>query len=181
MKKFSAVLFTVLLLLNISGCSLSEFYKKADSKSTASQQDDFDDSNIIQTDYFTVEVPKRWNLDCENEIIRDDSGYSLAFYDKASKEADMGGWLFSINLFTPDIDYTYHPSYEILGSLKIDGVADYNIIATYPTDVCFSEETAAKYQKSLPEIPIVIESLAAKSGAILSEEPIPIEETDNFQ
>ncbi len=177
MKKILAFCVIFILMLCITACNADNKITKSASKSTvdsSSQLVSTATEAIVETDFFSVKTPIRWEKDCGNEIIKDEDGYSLAFYDKASEKTGMGGWLFSINLFDEDLDYTVFPAYEILGSIDIGEKGKYNIVITYPTDVGFSEETAKKYLESTEEIPDIIKNITYKDGCKFSENPIPV-------
>lgn len=129
----------------------------------------------VDTDYYTVEIPKAWETDGLWKVFEGESyDYTLSFYEKQSHDELNAGFLFSIDLFTEFEDYTYYPSYEVLGSVEVYRIGGYNIIATYPTDVQFSEKTVKKYNKMASEIPQVLKSLKVKEECSFSAEPLEV-------
>ena len=78
--------------------------------------------------------------------------------------SEEGGHLFSIALMPETEDYTVFPSYDWLGVLKTpDG--EFNMIVIYPTDVQFSEDTAAEYNEMAADIDRIIKTVKAAGGA----------------
>lgn len=132
---------------------------------------------LIDTEYYTITIPESWCEDCIYEIVDGDSNdYSLCFYDKSNYE-ESGGWLFSIVMLTEQDDYTYFPSYEVLGSIDVPNAGTFNIIASYPTDVQFSNETAAQYCGMHDAIPDVLKTVSYKENCTFSETPVDVQPT----
>lgn len=146
-------------------------------EAVSSAQDDKTESGmLVETEYFTLTVPKTWKEDCFYEVNADgDSGYTLTFYDKDSRSEGSGGMIFSVQLLTEYDDYTYYPDYDVLGSVEVSGIDSYNLIAVYPTDVQFSEETAKTYGEMFNSVPDILDTLTAKDGCVFSETPLEIE------
>ena len=61
------------------------------------------------------------------------------------------------------VDYSYYPSYKLLGTLTADGT-EYNLVATFPTDVQFTQERAEIYNTMYDQCSQVLETLQAKDG-----------------
>lgn len=68
-----------------------------------------------------------------------------------------------------------YPNYELLGSLTYNG-EPHNVIVYYPSDVQFTNETAAIYTELQNEIPSLLESVVYNKICNFSTTPI---ETDN--
>lgn len=132
--------------------------------------------SIIDTEYYTIEVPIHWDTECFFEVSDGEHyNYTLSFYDSASHEEINGGWLFSIDLFTEFEDYTIYPNYEVLGSLDVYRIGTYNIVVTYPTDVQYSEKTAVSYKSKEQAVPDILDSISFKDECTYSNDPFEIQ------
>lgn len=138
-------------------------------------QNKLDDSNnnnttspdhVIETPYFTVTLPSHWDDDLYNtQIVSADKGtaYTINFNEKESYEEFEGGYLFGISLYDEGEDYSYLPSYEVLGVLKTNHET-FDVIVEYPTDVQFSEETSDEYRMLSKDIDDILLTIKAKDG-----------------
>ncbi len=176
MKKMIAIVIWFALLFTFAGCN---------SQSTNTSESDWSDavtttvpseySKVIDTEYYTIEIPSGWEKDFLFEIAEGTgNSYTVSFYDKASHE-EAGGWLFSINLATEFEDYTVYPAYDVLGSLEVYRIGAYNIVVTYPTDVQFSENTKDRYLRKEQAIPQILESISFKEECAFSADPLAIQ------
>ena len=163
MKKLvCAMFFMCLLSLCLASCG---------NVATDTDKDTID----VTTQYYTLRIPDSWENDCFYEIYeREDYSYALNFYDKASHNEMGGGWLFSIVLLTEVEEYSNYPEYDVLGSLEVYRIGSYNIIATYPSDVQFSEKTARKYSELSSVVPDIIKTISFSDNCTFSKSPIPV-------
>lgn len=156
MMKLMALLLTIVLALAFTACGSQEEPEEeaAEGELVAEETTDAFDISAgmtrednaetgeatIDNDYFTVTLPDadQWGYDI-------DSPTSITFFHIASREAECGGRLFSVEAFEPD-DESYDPMpFEVLG--EKDGK---KFVVTYPSDVqtdLENEETSAEYQK----------------------------------
>jgi len=149
----------------------------AEPTSTAPTQPEPETGLTIETAYYTLTAPASWKDDCYYKVREGDSyRYTLDVYDKISRlETDgTGGWLFSVELLLDSEDYTGFPNYEVLGSLEVYRIGDFNLVVTYPTDVQFSDNTVEKYQEMAKEIPAVLRSVSFAKGSTFSDKPLPV-------
>lgn len=129
---------------------------------------------VIDTEYYTINIPGTWEEDCIYKIVDGEFyNYSIYFYEKTSYEEDGGGFLFSIELFSENEDYTYFPSYDVLGSIEVYRIGCYNVIVTYPSDVQYSDKTEKKYNEMKKSVNSVIQSISYKDECTFSKEPLP--------
>ena len=66
------------------------------------------------------------------ECGANDGGYYVGFYEKTDHNNGLGGFLFMLEVFPTDYDYTVLPEYQAICGLTVDG-ANYNLIAEPPT------------------------------------------------
>lgn len=155
MKKIMALLLTVVLAMAFTACGSKSEPAEEPAEEPAAEETfgDFDISAgltqinneetgeaTIETDYFTVTLP-----DADQWAYEVDGQTSITFYHIASRDAGVGGRLFSVEVFAPD-DESYDPMpFEVLG--EKDGM---KFVVTYPSDVqadVENEENNAEYQK----------------------------------
>lgn len=123
---------------------------------------------IIETSYYTVTEPEDWDGLYEYEVVDlDVGGYALDFYEKDSYQGEYGGFLFGIVLYPSDYDYSYLPSYEVIGMLETDHDV-YNMLIEYPTDVQFDDHNADKYHALSDDDETIIKSIKVINGAKLT-------------
>lgn len=135
------------------------------------------EGTLIDTEYYTLEVPKSWDGKyCYHVSDREDNTYSFEISEKISYgDLGGGGSLFSVLLIPGGEDYTYYPSYDILGSFTSDEIGSFNIVVLYPTDVQFSEQGRQTYQEMTDGMEDVLDSISFKEGYVYSETAIPIQ------
>lgn len=125
----------------------------------------------VQTEYYTITLPSIWanQYVTESYFHEEDTGYSMTVCHKDSKDADAGGDLFSIDLYPDGTDYSFLPAYELLGKLTTPtGV--FSVVARYPTDVRFTEQTADSYRALEKDIPSVLDTLTPAEGCTFEAE-----------
>lgn len=179
MKNFKSILPLISLLcviLCFAGCGSAQAEETSDCKANNQEQQeavpDYADKSseaseqgITAEGYcYTVTLPADWQgRYTEYDTEEGDCRYA-AFCHTASMTEDGGGHLFSIALIPEAEDYTVFPSYDCLGVLKTpDG--EFSIVVTYPTDVQFSEDTAAEYGEMADDIDQIIKTVKAAGGA----------------
>lgn len=114
---------------------------------------------VIDTKYFSVTIPESWGEYYSYEIFNyEESAYSLIFYETQSRE-EYGGKVFSIRLIPETEDYTYYPSYEVLGRIETNQSDTFNVIVLYPTDVQFNPDHAQIYAILEAGIDDILESI----------------------
>lgn len=187
MKKWLMCCMALLLMLNLAGCvkiarNKEDILPEQVDKNVVPEENDDNtqeeeeteeaDTVIVDTKYFTLEISKTLADDCVYEVYESEDGlYSLGFYEKTSREEMDAGYLFSILLKPADEDYTFYPSYDVLGSFERVTNESYNVIVLYPTDVQFTEETAAKYSEVNKEVPNILDTISFKEGYTFSKNP----------
>lgn len=129
---------------------------------TNSNNNNADNSNNLNLGLISITLPKEWidygkfsitfnkNVNSDNEIL-----YSYNFGSTSNFE--FGGSLFTIVVAGSNFDYeNWAPQYKIITSNS-----KYIVLATYPSDVEFSEEEALKkdYQYLAKYIDKIIESV----------------------
>ena len=160
MKKIFIIMVFVLTVI-LSGCSTNESDK--DNKDNQDTQIQIQE-NVVDTKYYTVMVPEDWKDLYEWMMYSaTNNQYTLGFYEKESHAEIEGGFLFGISLYLDDEDYSYLPSYDILGTLKVENQS-FTVIVEYPTDVQFTEDTANAYHQLSDDIDKVLKSFQAKNG-----------------
>lgn len=116
--------------------------------------------------YFSVTLPQSWmekvSYDCY--LGKEDGCYNVAFSQRAGQSVGHGGKLMTLMVLPEDYDYTVFPSYEFLGSLKVEGTGNFILVVLYPTDVQFSEGDEEEYRALFEETGAVIDSITLSSG-----------------
>lgn len=163
MKKRTLIMMVLIALL--CGCQAKE-------KSSTQEETPAIDktTTIINTEYFTVKVPKKWNGSYIYEVYPDSESYAytINFYEIESRQEMDGGFLFGISLYDEDEDISYLPSYEEIGMLEAEKQT-YQVIVEYPTDVQFTDDTAKNYNKLCQDVDNIIQSIKAKDGCTLTK------------
>lgn len=120
---------------------------------------------VIETAYYTLTLPVDFYNNCELQIFPADEERpdTLAMYELSSFKTECGGHLCSILLIPHGEDYDFYPAYEWIGVLETPE-GDFDIVALFPTDVQFSEETAAEYNRLVQYVQDVLYSLRPKDG-----------------
>lgn len=123
----------------------------------------------VETEYFHVQVPSSWEGLYEYQIYDEDiNGYALIFYEKESYETMGAGYLMAISLYHESEDYTYLPSYDVLGTLEVEDDI-YNVLVEYPTDVQFEEQNADKYFKLSNGMESILDTITPNEGYTYKE------------
>ena len=203
MKKMLALFISLMMILFLSGCGGSEddingssyvpdTQLNSNETSSDTTSPDATSSNItsanttspdassnsditIDTEYYTLSLPNSWKGNYSYEISNGENGvYDLSFYENKSHKSIEGGWLFSIILLTENEDYTYYPSYGVLGSIEVKNTGSYNLIAIYPTDVQFTREAAKTYNEMFDSVAGILKTILFKNICTFSKEPIPV-------
>ena len=172
LKSIFTLISLLCVILCFSGCGNAEAEETSDCKANNQEQQntaedkapEASEQGITVDGYcYTVTLPAEWQGRYTREDITDGGSRYEAFYQSASMSAE-GGHLFSIALMPETEDYTVFPSYDWLGVLKTpDG--EFNMIVIYPTDVQFSEDTAAEYGEMADDIDQIIKTVKAAGGA----------------
>ncbi len=120
---------------------------------------------LVETRYYTLTMPVDFYNNCELHIFpADEEGPdTLVMYELSSFKTEYGGHLCSILLIPHGEDYSFYPSYEWIGVLETPE-GDFDIVVLYPTDVQFSEDTAAEYNRLVQYVQDVLYSLRPKDG-----------------
>ena len=164
MKK--RILFMMVLIALLCGCQAKEESTTQEETPTTEKT-----TTTINTEYFTVEVPKKWKGAYAYEVYPDSESYAytINFYEIESRQEMDGGFLFGISLYDEDEDISYLPSYEEIGMLKVEEQT-YQVIVEYPTDVQFSDDTAKSYNQLCQDVDNIIQSIKAKDGCTLNKQ-----------
>lgn len=100
---------------------------------------------------FSIVIPDTWEdkYDSMINLLWPEADIKvLSLYEKSEHENGYGGRLVEIALFGPGEDYSYLTDYEVLGTLHLPEDSqsmDYTVVAAYPTDVQFTEDSAEAY------------------------------------
>ena len=122
--------------------------------------------------YFSVTLPASWGDDYLTECGANDGGYYVGFYEKTDYDNGLGGFLFMLEVFPTDYDYTVLPEYQAICGLTVDG-ANYNLIAELPTDVQFANENADLYRSMSNDFSAILKSLTFSKGVTRTEVTAP--------
>ena len=164
MKKIAAVIAACLLLISLSGClktaedseimsSLTETEEtETDSVTGGEASDTLSDNSGAISDQaltadqtaanriFTLYIPAK--IKDMIEVRAAEGGQSKALYKAGSAEGT--GKLFSVALY--DDDYSFLPSYDVIGKLISEDGSEYTVLAVYPTDVQYMPEDEEEYR-----------------------------------
>lgn len=168
-NKMKKVLICLMLCIGLIGCTSTnkeETQDKQDTTTSQAGQEETAQSQdiVIKTDCFQIKLPQSWKDLYEKEIIKDQDGsYSLCLYEKTSKKSLDAGHLMSISLYVNEEDYSFLPSYEVLGQLTSDQDS-FDVIVEYPTDVQFDEKDAEKYRNLSKDLDDIIKTIEAVNG-----------------
>lgn len=123
---------------------------------------------ILTTSCFSITLPADWEGNYISGIrALDGYGYSLSLYEKLSYDAYPGqGLLFSIDLRADD-SYTVFPDYDVIGTLDIVRLNQFDVVAVYPSDVQFAMDPNAitLYQKMYSDISSILDSFTPSADA----------------
>ena len=124
--------------------------------------------------YFSVTLPASWGDQYLTECGANDGGYYVGFYEKTDHDNGLGGFLFMLEVFPTDYDYTELPEYQAICGLTVDG-ANYNLIAELPTDVQFANENADLYRSMSNDFSAILKSLTFSKGVTRTEVTAPVQ------
>ena len=189
MKKFTLIL-SILFLFSLTGCAEKEAISvtQATTAPTVSSevpatteaeeptttpapttevtippqtQEPVPEKTVIETKYYSLTLPDHWKETCFYSIF-DETTVTLR--ENASYEAFGGGKLCTLRLVpTNDDTYKDFPSYELLAALDTPDGSFY-VIALFPTDVQFSDETMDSYNTMADELMDVLYTLQPNEG-----------------
>lgn len=107
----------------------------------------------VTTAQFSVTVPGEW---ADLAVIETDGNTD----DPPAHERGEGGLVFGLYLFTcPPDELTDYPSAEAVMSRNVSGHEHCTLVLIRPTDVQFSDDTAAAYRKLDDGLPAVLDSV----------------------
>ena len=114
--------------------------------------------------YYTLTIPQEWRGRTCDEITENEDGSSIvSFYELGGYKTEFGGHLCSILLIPHGEDYSYYPSYEWIGVLETPE-GEFDIVALFPTDVQFSEDTKDTYNQLVQEVDQLLYSIRPNEG-----------------
>ena len=122
-------------------------------------------ANTITTKYYTLTLPETWKDKCIFEIVdKNDGTYNLNLYELTSHmEMDAGKLCALMLIPTSDDTYKDFPSYELLCALDTPNGSFY-VIALFPTDVQFNENTMDTYNAMYNELMDVLYTIWPADG-----------------
>ena len=100
--------------------------------------------------YFSVTLPASWGDQYLTECGANDGGYYVGFYEKTDHDNGLGGFLFMLEVFPTDYDYT-----------------------ELPTDVQFANENADLYRSMSNDFSAILKSLTFSKGVTRTEVTAP--------
>lgn len=115
--------------------------------------------------YFSITLPASWGDHYVTECGANDGGYYV-------------GFLFMLEVFPTDYDYTELPEYQAICGLTVDG-ANYNLIAELPTDVQFANENADLYRSMSNDFSTILKSLTFSKGVTRTEVTAPVPQSES--
>jgi hypothetical protein len=119
----------------------------------------------LKTKYYSIQLPEEWEETCMYEIQKNKY---LHVYEIESNDICDGGWLFSLEVYGPEEDFTFLPSYELIAEFTDEDVK-YSLVAIYPTDVQFSQETAEQYLEMSNQINNILETIELSDNVEIIE------------
>ena len=107
--------------------------------------------------YFSITLPASWGDHYVTECGANDGGYYVGFYENTDHDNGLGGFLFMLEVFPTDYDYT-----------------------ELPTDVQFANENADLYRSMSNDFAPILKSLTFSKGVTRTEvtAPMPQSESD---
>jgi len=116
---------------------------------------------VIETKYYTLTLPDSWGLSCFYSVT---DGTTVVLRETDSYEAFGGGKLCTVVLVpTDDATYKDFPSYELLAALDTPDGSFY-VIALFPTDVQFTEDTMVAYNEMYDQLMDVLYTIQPLEG-----------------
>jgi hypothetical protein len=118
----------------------------------------------VSAELYSVTLPSDWEgrYVCEKWDAEDFRCY-ISLCEKQSYDDGSGGVIFELALAPDGTDYSYLPSYQLLGTLTASGQS-YTVIAIYPTDVEYSADAMSDYTDMTGDITAILSSFRAASG-----------------
>lgn len=115
----------------------------------------------IHTKYYSLTLPDSWGTCCFYSVFDDTT---LVLREADSYESFGGGKLCTLMLIpTDDETYKDFPDYELLASLDTPEGSFY-VIALFPTDVQFTEDTMDTYNEMYDQLMDVLYTLQPNDG-----------------
>lgn len=176
-RSIPALVLALALALALAACGRSD-ETAASAQPTADAAKKAEDITICPTydngkgGYFSVTLPASWGDHYLTECGPNDGGYYVGFYEKTDHDNGLGGFLFMLEVFPTDYDYTELPEYQAICGLTVDG-ANYNLIAELPTDVQFANENADLYRSMSNDFSAILKSLTFSKGVTRTEVTAP--------
>ena len=177
MKKLSLI-FSILLMLVLVGCGKSAQISAdtlpipGSSSNEPEVTSETDNTvpvvfppNTIVTKYYSITLPDEWKDNLIFEILDlEDGTYNLTLYELTSHEEMDSGKLCTLMLIpTGDDAYKDFPDYELICELDTPEGSFY-VIALFPTDVQFNEETMDIYNAMVEELMDVLWTIQPNNG-----------------
>lgn len=121
----------------------------------------------INTQYYTISVPKNWEGNFTYELdYQPQGGYFLGFYELKDHQDFGGGTIMTIGLYPTGEDYSYLPDYQEFGALMTPS-GEYTVVILYPTDFQYTTANADVYEKMFDQIQDVLDTMKAASDCTL--------------
>ncbi len=121
-------------------------------------------SGVIEHLGLRVEIPASW----DGKFVAIPYRSGLRFYSTADW-LDLGGHLVTLMFYAEGEEYDYLPAYEVVGTLRKDGKA-WTVVAMFPTDVQFDQETAEVYNELANTVPELLRGVSAADGAVFEHD-----------
>lgn len=179
-RSIVALMLVLALTLALAACGA----KDAEASAATPAADKAEDITLCPTyddgkgGYFSVTLPASWGDDYITECgPNEDGGYYVGFYEKVDHDNGLGGFLFMLEVFPTDYDYTELPEYQAICGLTVDG-AHYNLIAELPTDVQFANENADLYRSMSNDFSAILKTLTFTKGVTRTEVTAPSQAPD---
>ncbi|MCD8155131.1 MAG: SH3 domain-containing protein [Clostridiales bacterium] len=114
--------------------------------------------------WFTPEYVGLYEYEIE-DAFGCDYGKNLLVYDKASKAADNGGFVFGIYMYESN-EYEDLPAYKLLGTMSPTNkpAKECSVVVVYPTDVQYTEETEDTWRTLYDGVEYMLKTFEADSG-----------------
>lgn len=121
----------------------------------------------INTQYYTISVPKNWEGNFTYELdYQPQGGYFLGFYELKDHQDFGGGTVMTIGLYPTGEDYSYLPDYREFGALMTPS-GEFSVVILYPTDFQYTTANAEIYEKMFDQIQDVLDTMKAASDCTL--------------
>ncbi|MGN1182501.1 MAG: hypothetical protein ACI4SR_05785 [Faecalibacillus sp.] len=156
-KRWIIITIFVVLLCSCNSKSTSQGQKDTTTKQETGEK--------IDTNYFTIMIPEKWQDLYEYEIYPDSEShtYAIEFYEKTSRQEINGGYLFGISLYQENENLYDLPSFKLLGNLEVDQDI-YQVVVEYPTDVQYTEKAEKNYRNLAQDIDDILDTIQAKDN-----------------